>query len=245
MTIYKGTIEVEFESLPGLIAQLLDTSSNNPFERFYAASKRRNFHLDKDWNIRIGNADESLNENIVVPVSYNGKVTVLDGASVPLPWLVSFASLGVLRPLGVMLTASVVHDFAYEHGGLLYKKEDGTTEFREIRRDLADDLFRNIIATVNNLPLTSKIAWLAVRLGYFGVKYAGQVKGGEFPYTALAAAVGIVLTILMYFSLLGFTGGIIVFAVFYALAFMLLGASKKERGGTGSSDKTKQEPEAT
>ncbi len=39
-------------------------------------------------------------------------VAGFDGASVPRPWLVTAVGGGILRPLGVMLIASIIHDFA-------------------------------------------------------------------------------------------------------------------------------------
>lgn len=221
---YSGSIDVEFDVLPSLVPQLLQTSAGNPLERYNEASQRRTFQLEKDWSISIKNATyaEDLNGEIVIPRKYNNTETLVDGASVPLPWLVNFASLGILCPLGVMLSGSIVHDFAYKHGGLLYKKEDGTTEFRAIRRDIIDDLFRDIVATVSSLPLTSKIAWLAVRLGYFGVKYNKQAQGGEFPTVALAAAAAILIVLWTILSIFGFTATIIIIFVLQGLTAILL-----------------------
>ena len=240
---YTGPIEVEFDSLPNLVPQTIDTQSSNAIARFNGARERRNFQLDKDWRISIGNSDESVNGDIVIPVTHNGKTTTTDGSSTPLPSLVKIASLGVLRPSGVMLTAALVHSFAYEHGGLLYKKTDGSTEFREISRDKADNLFRDIIATVNNLPFISKIAWLAARLSYFGTTYGGQEKAGETPSKEIGIAAGILLIVLGYFSLFGIGAGIVLLAVFYGLGVMILNAGNKEDAGAG--DKPNEKPEAT
>jgi len=234
---YSGSIDVEFDVLPTLVPQVLTTKASNPLERYNEATQRREFQLVKDWSIKIDNAKyaEDLNGEIVIPQKYNNIETLVDGASVPLPWLVNFASLGILCPLGVMLTGSVVHDFAYKHGGLLYKKSDGTTEFRDVRRDIADDLFRDIIATVNQLPATSKIAWLAVRLGYFGVKYNKKTQGGEFPTVALAAAAVILVVLWGIVSVLGFTATLIMVAVLYSITAILLvvgGKKEEERPAT-------------
>ncbi|VAW87289.1 hypothetical protein MNBD_GAMMA16-83 [hydrothermal vent metagenome] len=227
---YYGVIDVEFDVLPTLVPQTLTTKESNPLERFYEATKRREFQLVKDWSISINNAKyaEDLNGEIIIPQKYNNIETLVDGASVPLPWLVNFASLGILCPLGVILTGSVVHDFAYEHGGLLYKKPDGTTEFREIRRDIADDLFRDIIATVNQLPVTSKIAWLAVRLGYFGVNYNKKTQGGEFPSVALVAAAAILIVLWVILSMFGFTATLVIVAILYGITAILLAVGGKK-----------------
>lgn len=230
---YYGVIDVEFDILPTLIPQVLTTKASNPLERYNEAAQRREFQLVKDWSIKIDNAKyaEDLNGEIIIPQKYNDIETLVDGASVPLPWLVSLASLGILCPLGVMLTGSVVHDFAYEHGGLLYKKPDGTTEFREVRRDIVDDLFRDIIATINQLPLTSKVAWLVVRLGYFGVKYNQKSQGGEFPTVAVGAAAVILVVLWGILSIFGFTATLVTIAVLYSITAILLivGGKKEEK----------------
>ncbi len=234
---YSGSIDIEFDVLPTLVPQELTTKASNPLERYNEAAQRRKFQLVKDWSIKIDNAKyaEDLNGEIVIPQKYNNIETQVDGASVPLPWLVNFVSLGILCPLGVMFTGSVVHDFAYKHGGLLYKQSDGSTEFREVRRDIADDLFRDIIATVNQLPVTSKIAWLAVRLGYFGVKYNKKTQGGEFPTVALGAAAVILVVLWGILSVLGFTATLVMVAILYSITAILLavgGKKEEERPAT-------------
>lgn len=240
---YSGSIDVEFDGLPSLRPQLLTTTASNPLERFNEASQRRVFKLEKDWSIKIDNAkyDEDLNGEIVIPQKYNDSETTTDGASVPLPWLVGFASVGILRPLGVMLSGAVVHDFAYKHGGLLYKKEDGTTEFKAIRRDNADNLFRDIIDSVNKLPITSKTAWLAVRLGFFAVDYNKETRTGEFPTVAVAAAAVILFVLWAILSLFGFTGTVVIVGIFYSIAaaFVALGAKEDEKAGADSSGSAK------
>ncbi len=245
---YQGSIEVEFDHLPVLVPQLIDTQSDNPLERYNASGQRRTFHLEHDWQINIEKAayDEDLSGEIFIPVEFEGKKTEFNGSSVPFPGLVKIASFGILRPLGVMLTASIVHDFAYQHGGLLYKKDDGSTHFRAIRRDLVDKLFCDIIATVNNLPLTSKIALFAARLGFFTVKYNNKVRDGEFPSIALAVLLGLLLVLWGYFSLFGFTAGIIVLAVIYGvLALVISLGGKEDVSIQASTDKPKGDPEAT
>jgi hypothetical protein len=77
-----------------------------------------------DWEIMIEVVnsekypDKEVSGIIVIPrlhKDYHEK-TRLDGASIPLPWLVSF------------LTASIVHDFAFEYGHLYYRQEDGSID---------------------------------------------------------------------------------------------------------------------
>ena len=151
------------------------------------ASKRRLWKLVDDWCVVLCGTKKvscvdglALNGKIVIP-----KCTIVDGASVPLPWLVSFLTFGFLRPTGILLIPSIVHDYAYEHGCLRYRNEDGTETCREICRDDADWLFREMIRGINHTWFWAYVAWLAVRLGWWFVKYNGARRGGKPPYGVL------------------------------------------------------------
>ena len=152
------------------------------------ACKRRLWKLADDWCVvlcdtnRVSSCDGSpLDGEIVIP-----KGTIIDGASVPLPWLVSFLTFGILRPTGILLIPSIVHDYAYDHGCLRYRNEDGTETCREISRDDADWLFRVMIRGINHTRVWACVAWLAVRIGWlFCVKYNDKPRGGKPPYGVL------------------------------------------------------------
>lgn len=218
---------IEFDDLPSLIPILLKTQEKSFFKALQGASARRRFKLEDDWQIRIQLNNKKydnhdLGGTIVIPVSWNQSTTLLDGASVPLPWLVSFLSFGVLRPLGVMLTASIVHDFAFKHGGLVYVNDVNDAKSRElkpIRRDLADKLFHNIIKAVNNMPITALLAWLAVRLGWFFVKYADKPRGGKFPSIAVAVIIAVLFLLGGVIWLFGFETVVTSVALFYLFMF--------------------------
>ena len=198
---------IGFDGLPILQPQLLKTTGIGGFpflEAIRGASAKRYFHLEKDWIVEIkvdpSQYDgEDISGKIVIPkIAPKSKAqTKFDGASVPLPWLVSFLSFGVLRPLGVMLTASIVHDFAFEYGCLYYLQENGCPQPHPVERHIADQLFYDIIKTVNNMPITAYIGWLAVRLGWFYVKYNGQPQGGKPPCIAVTIALTIVALLLL------------------------------------------------
>lgn len=191
---YRYGLHVAFDSLPALEPLILKTQDRGVFQRFVNASRRRQFCLKADWAITIGDAAPALGieGTVVVPVAYRGEPTILDGASVPLPWVVSYLTFGLLRPLGILLTASIVHDFAYRHGALLLRMPDGSLEPRAVERHLADELFRDIVASVNQSPVASRIAWHAVRLGWPFIPYAGKRGGGKAPVrSALTALVAL------------------------------------------------------
>ena len=154
------------------------------------ATKRRLWKLADDWCValcgtkKVSCIDNSpLDGEIVIP-----KGTIVDGASVPLPWLVSFLTFGILRPNGILLIPSIVHDYAYENGCLPYRKK-GVVANRKICRDDADWLFREMIWSINHTWFWACVAWLAVRIGWlFGVKYAGKHVGPKNPFKELACA---------------------------------------------------------
>lgn len=129
-----GSVEIGFDNFPHIIPKFLKTTEEKSFfEHIRGASARRRFYLQRDWKLSIkidkdkysqfNNKDFlddyiKLNGILVIPCVVEDSKTIFDGASIPFPWLVSFISFGILRPLGVMLTASIVHDFAYEYGYL-------------------------------------------------------------------------------------------------------------------------------
>ena len=178
---YHHGIHVRFEALPELEPLILKTQDRGRFQRFVNASRRRRFRLVRDWEITLGDTGLGLDGRVVVPVEHAGETTILDGASIPLPWVVSYLTFGVMRPLGILLTASVVHDFAYRHGTLLMRDADGALESRPVERHVADALFREIIESVNQSSINSRIAWHAVRLGWPLIRYAGRRGTGRPP----------------------------------------------------------------
>jgi hypothetical protein len=183
-----GRFRVAFDELPALVPKLLNTQFDCWFDRWRGAADLRRFMLHEDWRVEIqvnpSNFDHTdLSGTYIIPVTYRQQATILDGASVPMPWLVSFLSFGLLRPVGVMLTASIVHDFAFQHGVL---QPEGTQDPVTIPRHLADRLFGRMIATVNRLPVVGVVGWLAVRLGWIWVPYAGKRWGRPVPWLAFA-----------------------------------------------------------
>ena len=120
------------------------------------------------------------------------------------------------------MIGSIVHDFGFEHGGLLYRTKSGETTFRSVPRHIADQLFFDIIKTVNNMPITALLAWLAVRLGWFWVKYDGKPRGGKFPRFALGFMVGLLLILAALIKLLGLSKVVLIFVGLYLVLFLLL-----------------------
>ena len=166
---YPGpVISVSFRHFPQLRPRLLSTHTPWFFQRFLGARARRKFELAEDWNVIIRVAGHpQLNGfagTIIIPKSTPTQPDVYDGASVPLPWTVTFLSLGTLRPLGILLIASIVHDYAFQHGKLEYL-QNGTRVPRPFHRHDIDLLFREMIRTVNKTPFLAYVAWFAVRIG--------------------------------------------------------------------------------
>lgn len=188
-------ISVSFETLPVLEPRLLVTRKANPLARWWKARKRRYFRLVEPWSVKIvcHKNSHSLNQlagTIIVPQS---NYYIYDGASVPLPWVVTLLTVGVLRPLGIMLTASIVHDFAYRNGYLLFATAGGNPQQRHVKRHDADLLFWKMISTVNGTTVWAFLAWSAVRLGWLGVKYNNRRWGRNVPFAHLVGLVVLLL----------------------------------------------------
>ena len=172
-----GILDLDVNKLPSLEPVLLSTQGKPWLKRVRAAASRRRFLLTEDWAVTISNCKASgeLNGELLIPRCHKRRLQEFDGASVPCPWVVSLLSMGILRPLGVMLVASIIHDFAIEHGYLLFRREKGGIEKRSVHRSDADRLFRDVVSTVNGLSGVGWIGYVAVRLGCLaGVKYAGR-----------------------------------------------------------------------
>lgn len=203
MEKYEGSINIEFADIPPVRLQtIIPKQDSSPLERLALATKRRFFTLHKNWLMEVENVsyEPKLNGKIKIPdVDDKGEKIVFDGASIPLPWLVSLLTIGILRPLGVMLIASIVHDYAYKYGHL--QKENGTVV--KIDRHIADRLLRDIIGTVNMLPVIGYIGWFFVRIGWVKVKYNNKPRGGRVPiveYFLLASFVLLFISIGINFS---------------------------------------------
>jgi len=211
---YKGNIIVAFDDIPPVRLQTINPEQKSGiFTKLALATKRRVFTLDRDWVLKLDNVNyaQELNGKIKIPdIDEQGKKINFDGASIPFPWLVSVLTFGIFRPLGVMLTGSIVHDFAYKYGKLY--KNDGSVI--PIKRHIADYLFRDIVGTVNGLQPVGFIGWFFVRLGWFLVKYNSRRRGGKIPfweYFSLAVIIGLVVfkfgnsfTLALIFFLVGY-----------------------------------------
>ena len=173
----------------------LRTDEQELWRRVCAATNPRKFVLEEDWEVRLSwKRSSDLSGCIVVPTRYCGKVQIFDGASIPCPWIVSGLTFGILRPLGIMLVASIIHDFAFAHGELLYRGNNGNHS-RRIRRADADLLFRDTIRCVNKLQLVAWFGYIAVRFGWMvGVRYRGRRwNWSEAPRSAMALLLGILV----------------------------------------------------
>lgn len=208
---YKSEITLRVSELPSLKPRVLPTRSRSRWRRFIEAGQRRTFSLSKNFYVEVeGEAlPPGLQGRIVIPPSGNKVIgesdeelfdkhhdveqggvsqpNIFDGASIPFPWLVSYLSFGVLRPLGILLAASVVHDFAFQFGYLPIIK-NGKCKHVPVQRHEADELFRLITQTLNGSNFFSRLAWHAVRLGWWAIKYAGQRFTGEPPVSSTILA---------------------------------------------------------
>lgn len=201
------SIYVGFKKFPSLIPILLKTTYEGKLSFLKAiigANAKRYFHLENDWEVMIDIIDSQnyLDNDVsgIIIIPSNEEVpTQFDGASIPLPWVVSFFTFGILRPLGVLLIASIVHGFAFQHGYLYYREDNGSKKKYHVPRHIADQIFYDIIKTVNNMPITAFIAYFAVRIGwFFGVKYNGNFRGGKIPLKELLLLVFLIIILFIF-----------------------------------------------
>jgi hypothetical protein len=180
----QGNVTVTLEMPPISFVSIEPNKVPTGFHRADLAIQVRTFQLNEDWFVELGGVRYApeLNGQIKIPDQINGKSVEFDGASVPCPRTISWLTQGILAPMGVMFTPSIVHDFLFQTGYLLVKQESGEFKPVEVERHIADRLFRDMIQSVNRIWAVHWLAWLAVRLGWvLGVRYNGKLFGGRPP----------------------------------------------------------------
>ena len=213
MENHQGSIDVQFHQMPPikLVSYEPDREpSREPgiWERLTLATRRREFTLVESWQLELDKVryEDGLNGTVEVPAKDSDLNTIVfDGASIPVPWLISLLTLGILRPLGVTLIGSIVHDYAYRFGKLKMVDKDNNYEFVQLERDKADKLFRDIIGTINGLPPVGYIAWLAVRIGWLWVPYNGKRFTGKKPVFEYIFVLLLLLGLFFIYRWVGFS----------------------------------------
>lgn len=205
---HNGSIDVAFDGMPSIRLETYQAPAGAGFlQRLALATRRRRFSLRENWHITLDDVDffRDLNGVVEVPAKHSDKQSIIfDGASIPFPWLISLLTVGILRPLGVMLVGSILHDYAYQYGSLRVSRSGGAYEQVPLTRDRADRLFRDVVGTVNELPMVGYIAWFAVRIGWLWVRYNGKRFGGKPPiaeYALLLVILGVLSWLLMSLGL--------------------------------------------
>jgi len=185
MENFRGSIGVEFEGMPSILLESYKPNIKTSWlQRLSIASRRRRFSLAQPWLLELSDIgyESELNGTVEIPVKDSAdKLIVFDGATIPVPWLISLLTIGILRPLGVVLVGSIVHDYAYQFGHLRVRQAGQKVKAIALERDVADKLFRDIIGTINQMPIVGFIAWLAVRIGWIAVPYNGKRWSGRPP----------------------------------------------------------------
>ena len=234
MENYDGTIDGEFEGMPYIRLESFKSIDDvGMLERLAIATRRRRCSLFEDWTIELGDIDYSreLNGVVEIPARDSSKKSIIfDGASIPMPWLVSLLTVGILRPLGVTLVGSIVHDYAYQFGSLRLSKEG--EDFKDVRisRHRADRLFRDIVGTVNQLPFVGYVAWFFVRIGWAWVKYDGKHFGGKAPVGEYAMLLVILAASWWLYSMMGLGLSILAFSSVYVVLYLAsLAIGRKRR----------------
>ncbi|MEM7203924.1 MAG: hypothetical protein AAF628_26925 [Planctomycetota bacterium] len=190
---FEGPIGLEIAEMPAIELKSIDPPKESSWlERFAIATRRRFFTMQRDWSIELFSLPyaPALQGTVRIPKDLEGKRVEFDGASIPLPWLVSLMTIGVLRPLGVMLVGSIIHDFAFRYGFLLVRGESGEEKRVEMPRHVADALLRDTISTFNRTPVIAWFGWLFVRFGWLFVPYAGKRWAGRWPIVEVLLVLG-------------------------------------------------------
>lgn len=119
------------------------------------ALEERRFVLVQPWLVTITNSPDYPNGIVSVPEGF-----VTDGASIPFPLLLSLFTGSLLRPIGILFEAAIVHDYACVYDGLWYG-----SAFVHLSRKSADVLFRDMVA--QKYPAAAAIIYSALRFYAF------------------------------------------------------------------------------
>lgn len=115
----------------------------------------REWELLEDWDFQLPNG-----KSVTVPKGYR-----FNGASVPRV----FRSL--VSPNGVMLVQSLLHDFGYDYDYLWARQPDGShvrdaiRPYNGARKEIWDQVFREVGNHVNGMSWLNTAAYWALRLG--------------------------------------------------------------------------------
>jgi hypothetical protein len=104
---------------------------------------------------------------ILIPAGF-----VFDGASIPKIFR------GLLSPVGVLLVAAMVHDYAYQHHYIMFGEHGPPIKKKYMSKAEADSLFLEIADYTNGLPWLNRIAYLAVRQYGIGAWSKSIITGG-------------------------------------------------------------------
>ena len=79
-----------------------------------------------------------------------------DGASIPrwLWWLIP--------PMGIFLVPSLPHDLGYRYGELICLYDNGNVVYCKIHKEDVDKVFHTLSDSINQMPISSWVAWQAV-----------------------------------------------------------------------------------
>ena len=185
---FSSPLDIEFQMPVIQLVSLTLHDNNDTLEKSAYATAPRFFTLQKDWKLTVNQVEymDGIEGTIIIPKEVDGDPVIFDGSSLPLPWLVSLLTLGTLRPMGVILTASILHRFAYQYGYLLVENNEGEMEQVEIPRDLADQLFKDVFLTTTGLKPQSFLALFFTKVGWaLGMKYNGRRFNGRPPIVSL------------------------------------------------------------
>lgn len=156
-------MQVTFDELPAIKPCKISTQKKRFFAKIKSMATPRKYELVNHWDVEIKNFTTVENHTHTLALRIP-KNTIIDGASVPAPWVIACLSLGILRPMGILFTASVVHDYAFRYGSLPYAQP----RKNYFQRHNADKLFKEMTALVNQAPIAAFLAWCGVRIGAMG-----------------------------------------------------------------------------
>lgn len=195
-------IDIEY-ALPKIVLANMNLQSlSSEIDRVALCTAQRNFALAENWDIFVDllKYNPKLNGTLIIPTEVDDEPVIFSGANIPAPWLFSTISMGILQPMGAVLTASIVHEFLYKYGFVFVQEEEEELKEVEVSRNHADKLYKDIVSCSTGSSFIGYLAYFAVKTGWiFGKKYNGKRFQGTPPILNILVVAAVIYAI--YFAI--------------------------------------------
>lgn len=220
---FRKHIDIEY-ALPEIILANMNLQNfSSEIDRVALCTSQRNFALAVNWDIFVDliEYNPNLNGTIIIPTEVDDETVIFSGANIPAPWIFSTISMGILQPMGPLLTASIIHEFLYKYGFVLVQESEEELKEVAVSRNHADRLFKDVVTCSTGSKFIGYLAYFAATTGWiFGKKYNGSRFNGTPPVLNIIVLAAIIYIIFFAIANEGF-GPLAAMVLFIYLTFYI------------------------